>query len=494
MSISLKQESKLLARHSLVYGFGIMLNNVAAFLLLPVYTQYLTPKDYGMKELVGLSTDVIGILVATAISSAMYRFYFESDDEQARREVISTSIIVVGFFGLVTVTVLSFLTRPMARLILDSADLYMFFVISFAAMWFQSMVNIGYDYLRARQKSLLFITLSFGKLLLAIALNIYLIIYRQMGVMGVFVSTLITSIISSIVLIIPILAKTGIHFSLSKTREMLKFGWPLVVSQLGAFVVHLSDRFFLKAYTSIADTGLYSLAHRFGAIPSNFISGPFNQVWQPRRFELYKHQDSERVFGIIFTYFLLVMYFAGLGVSILTREILMIMSDPKFWPAYKIVPIIVIATTIFTFHYHFNMGILISKKTKYLAYINFSNGVLILLLNVLLIRKYGVYGAAIAALLAYIYKVTLTYYFASKYYKIYFEFGRIAKLTVVAIMVYIVSLYITFSSLYVNFAVKSILILAYPLFLYLARFFTKEEKAKALVFLKTRLGKSGNQL
>ena len=72
---------------------------------------------------------------------------------------------------------------------------------------------------------------------------------------------------------------------------------------------------------------------------------------------------------------------AGLGISVLTKDLLMIMADEKFWSAYKIVPIIVIATTIFSFHYHLNMGILISKKTKYLAYINFSNGFFIFILN-----------------------------------------------------------------------------------------------------------------
>lgn len=80
MNISLKKESRLLAKHSMIYGLGNLLNRVAALLLLPVYTRFLTPHDYGIKELVGLSTDVIGILLATAISGAIYRFYFEYED------------------------------------------------------------------------------------------------------------------------------------------------------------------------------------------------------------------------------------------------------------------------------------------------------------------------------------------------------------------------------------------------------------------------------
>lgn len=487
LSVSLRTESKLLAKHSFIYASGNLLSTIAAFLLLPVYTRYLTPRDYGIKELVGLSTDVIGILVATAISSAMYRFYFEYEEEKERNEVISSSFIAVGAMGLLTVAILSFFTRTMAKYILDSPALYHFFIISFASMWFQSLNNLGFDYLKAQQKSLIFILFSLGKLIMAIAINIYLVVYLEMGVLGVLISTLFTAIITTIFLLVPIFLKTGIRFSWSKTKEMFKFGLPLVASQFGAFIVHLSDRFFLKAYTSLSDTGLYSLGYRFGAIPNNFISGPFNQIYQPRRFELYKKENSEKIFGKIFTYFLAIILFAGLGVSILTKDVLMIISDPKFWSAYKITPIIVLATTIFSFHYHFNLGILIAKKTKYLAYINFSNGLMVLVLNFLLIKPYGAFGAAYATLLAFIYKVSLTYYFSSKYYKIYFEFLRITKLVLAGIMIYLSSLLVDFSLIYLNIICKILLLFCYPVLIYCSNFFTSDEKAELHDIIKPRI-------
>jgi len=487
MKASLGKESKLLARHSMIYGFGIVLNRVVALLLLPVYTRFLTPHDYGIKELVGLSTDVIGILLATAIASAIYRFYFEYENSKDRNEVISSAIIIIGSFGLFAIVLLSLATKTMARYILDSAGLYYFFLLSFASMWFQSLNNIGYDYLRANQQSVKFVSLSFGRMVVVISLNVYLVCFLQLGVLGILISTLITSILMCLVLVVPLSCTTGLHFSLDKIKGMLKFGFPMIPAQFGAFIVHLSDRFFIKAYCSIADAGLYSLGYRFGALPANFISEPFNRTWQPRRFELYKEEGSEAVFGRIFTYFLFLMIFAGLGVSVLTKDLLMIIADEKFWSAYKIVPIIVLATTIFTFHYHLDIGILIHKKTKYLAYINFSNGIFILLLNFALIPRYGVYGAAFATLIAFVYKGSLTYYFSSKYYKIYFEFIRIGKIILAAAVLYFVTIFIEVPSVYVNFSIKSGIIFLYPLLLYVFRFYSIEEKQKVAEFVKPRL-------
>lgn len=471
-------------RHSLVYGFGNLLNYIAAFLLLPVYTRYLTPTDYGIKELVGLSTDVTGILLATGISSAMYRFYFEYDDVKDRNEVISTTIIFLGLFGGLMVFLLHFATPVMADYILDSTRLSTYFSISFTSMWFQMLVQVGYDYLRANQRSLTFISLSFSKLILSIGLNVYFVIFKSMGVMGILVSTLITAVLMSLILTFPLLIRVGFRFSLSKAKEMLKFGLPMVPSQLGAFVVHLSDRFFLKAFTSIADTGIYSLGYRFGTIPNNFVSGPFNQVWLPRRLELYKKPNSERIFGQVFTYFLFAMFFAGLGISILTKDVLRIISAREYWEAYRIVPIIVLATTVFSLHYHFNIGIMITKKTKYLAYINFSNGCLILILNYFMIKPFGVYGAAYATLIAFIYKVTLTYYFSNKYYKIYFELLRIAKLTGVAAFLFGVSTLVDFNSIIMDISIKSLLLLSFPLMLYSIGFLHPQEKEYILNLLR----------
>jgi O-antigen/teichoic acid export membrane protein len=480
-------ESKLLAKHSLIYGLGNFFNRIAAFLLLPIYTRFLTPHDYGIKELVGLTTDVIGVLLATAIASAIYRFYFEYEDIKDRNEVISSAIITISCFGLFAILLLSLATKTMARYILDSPTLYYFFLLSFASMWFQSLNNIGYNYLRANQQSLKFVTLQLGKMLVVIGLNIYLVCFVKLGVLGILISTLISSIAMCFILILPLCLKTHLRFSYTKVKAMLKFGLPVIPAQLGAFVVHISDRFFIKAYCSIADAGLYSLGYRFGALTGRFVSDPFNQTWQPRRFELYKEEGSEELFGRIFTYFLALMFFGGLAISVLTKDVLIIIADERFWSAYKVVPIIVLATTIFSFHYHLNMGILITKKTKYLAYINFSNAVFILLLNFLLIPKYGVYGAAFATLIAFVYKVSLTYYFSSKYYKIYFEFIRIGKILLAAAVLYFVTLFIEFPSIYINFSLKSGIIFLYPLLLYAFRFYSIEEKQKAAEFVKPRL-------
>ena len=159
---SLVKESLLLAKHSMIYGTGTVINSVVAILLLPIYTRYLTPTDYGVKELIGLTVDIVGILIATAVSSGVLRFYFEYENEQDRNEVISAAIIGLSLLAFAAFLLLSFFTKPMAGYIIDAPGLYYYFNISLVSMWLNSVNDVGFGYLRAKQKSVLFVLLSFS--------------------------------------------------------------------------------------------------------------------------------------------------------------------------------------------------------------------------------------------------------------------------------------------------------------------------------------------
>jgi O-antigen/teichoic acid export membrane protein len=130
--------------------------------------------------------------------------------------------------------------------------------------------------------------------------------------------------------------------------------------------------------------------------------------------------------------------------------------------AYKIVPIIVLADVIFTLQYHFNMGFVIEKKTKYFAYINASNGILNLTINFLLIPRYG---AAYATLISFTYVATMSYLLGKRFFKIHFEFIRLGKILMAAGVVYVAAQHVSLSSLYLTILIKSLVLLSFPLIL-----------------------------
>jgi len=474
----ISSETGFLAKQSTIYGIGNMLQRLSSFLLLPVYTRFLTTSDYGIKEIVTISTEVVAVLISTAVSMALFRIYFQYDEEATRRQVVSSAYVAVGGFGLVILGILIYLSPPLSGWLLDDPDLSVYLVLSFGALWFQVQNKITFDYMRARQQAIRVVSFSLAKLVMALGLNVWFIVFEGMGVIGVLWSNIITSAFFWLIMSIPMIVRTGWNFSVRILREMVGFGSPLVVSQLGGMVVHLSDRFFIKAMISMADAGIYSLGYRLGTLPSMLVVEPFNQTWLPRRYEIHKQPDHKQVFGRVFTYYLAAILFGALAVSVFARDLLMVMADEKFWGAADVIPLIAIANVIFSLHYHLNFGLMLAKRTKLIATINLTNGVLVLLLNWLLIPPFGFFGAAYATIAAFVYKVGLTWYFSRRHYRPEFERRRLWHLVVTVVVIYGVSRLIPAPSLWAGIALHAGLVAAFPVLLFVTGFAHKSELAK----------------
>lgn len=472
---SIVKESKTMLKHSIIYSLGNFMTKAIGFLMIPIYTRFLEPFEYGILELVSLTTEMIGMILTLRISHAMYRFYFEYDSVEDKNQVISTAMISFGMIGLLGLILASLSSGFLAEKVLDSSKLYHYFIISFSALWFGTINQMSYTYLQIRKKSTKYIFLSACRLIISLSLNIYFVVFLKTGVVGILYSNLITSVAMALILSLPVLLTVGISFSRNKLKEMLKFSLPLIPGGLANFVVLVSDRFIVKEFGSLADAGIYSLSYKFGTLPHVFLTVPFFQIWSVRRFELFKDKSSEEVMGKVITYFVFTLVFLGLGLSVLSQDVIKIMADQKFWDAYKYIPILILSYIIFGLFNHFAVGILIHKKTKYLSYIDVGNGIFTICLNILLIRSYGIYGAAYATLISYSTRIIALYIISNRLQKIYFEFFRSFKILLSAGILFIFCLYIETGSPLFNIPVKFFTALFFPVLLFFMKFYTVDE-------------------
>ncbi len=475
---SVKKETGLLVKHSLVYGMAPMVSRLIGFVMIPIYTSYLTTTDYGVMELLFMTTSLIELVAGIGITNGVTRFYFDSEVQSERNRVISSAFIGLG--GMLVPIILALLaaSSTFSRYILDSTAYTTYFMIAFIAMGLGLLNQINLAYLRAEKRSLLVVIATIVQLAVNLTLNIYFIVYLKMGVGGIFWANLIAMALTTGIITPMVLRKVGLRFSLNIVKELLKFGLPLIPSNIASYIVVASDRYFLKEFASISQTGIYSLGYKFGTLVNNFVTSPFNQIYAPRRLELYKREDSGRVFGQVFTYFVVAIVFVGLEISVVAKDLVQLMAvDESYWGAHKIVPLVTLAHIALSFFYHFNIGITISKKTKYFAYINISNAVLNLALNFALIPTYGMWGAAWATFICYMFRAALGYYFSNRFYKIYVEWRRVGIIFATAFVFYFLFGGLDVGDKIINIVVKSAICCAFPLVLYIARFFNPDEKA-----------------
>jgi len=472
------KELRFLLSHSAIYGIGTVITQLVGFVMLPVYTRYLTPADYGILELITVTNSVLGILISVGVASAIIRFYYDYDDAQYRNSVISTSAILYLISGLLAAVVLFNIVGSISYLVIGSEEYAGYFRIAFTYLLISGFGNIADTYFRVNKRAGLYVTLSILRLISLLSLNIYFVVIAKAGVVGILYSQMLTFLAFSMIVMIPILWRTGLRFSTTLAKDILKFSLPLVPSNILRIVINESDRVFIRVLLSVADTGIFGLALKLGNGILMLVAYPFNLAFMQRRFEIIRRADANITFTRVFTYFSLLIFFLGLGLSIFAKQIVIVMTTPTFYRAGTFVPFIVLYCVIFSFRFHFDFGIFWSKKTYYEVYINMVIVIINLACNYFFIKSFGLFGAVYSKCLTHTFHTILVYVVGSRLYKIEYEFKRVAKAFAIAIVFYVFSMFIDSGYLIADVFMKLTLLLSYPVVLYLFNLVTREEATK----------------
>lgn len=407
-----------LSKHSVIYGLGVAASQIVGFFLLPLYTRYLTPSDYGVLEIFGVTQGILGIIFIMGLGSALFMSYFSCDDEESRKKVVSTTLIFLTATSLCFTLVLIALASNFSRLLFDSTQYTFYFRVIFLTLFFDAAIMIPLAVFRAREESKKYAILSLARIVVSIGLNIYFIVVLGKGVLGILESGLITAALLYCILVPSIIKNTGLRFSVTDLKKMLGFGLPLVPAGLGAWIMTLADRFFLQFLSTPHELGLYSLGYKFGMVVQGLIVGPFTLAWAPFLWSVAKEKNAKEIYSSVLTYFVLVGMFAALVLSVLSREVLMVMATPPFYGAYKVIPLIALSYVLYGCYFVLAAGLNLERKTKYLPFIVAVGAIINLGLNYLLIPSYGMMGAAVATVISYLILPIGSYFVSLRFYPI----------------------------------------------------------------------------
>ena len=325
----MKTEIIKLAKHSLIYGFGIFIGKAASFIMLPVYTRYLTPADYGTIELLITTVDIVAMIAGVGLAATIFKYYSEYESEYDKKEVISTAVIMKLILAFIATTFGIILSPQISQIIFHRADNAFYFRLVFAILLLQQgVILIPLMFIRAIQNSKLFVVINAVKLILQVALNVYFLVVLEMGILGVLISTVIAEFVVGFYLFAYIFKKVGFQFSIEKCKKMTRFGYPFMFVSLSGFILTYSDRYFLNAFGDLETVGIYALGYKFGFLMFYLAVTPFMQIWQPERFEIAKQDDALRIFKKVFLYFSIVIVSLSLLISIFVKDLLILRSEP----------------------------------------------------------------------------------------------------------------------------------------------------------------------
>lgn len=469
------------ARYAAIYALGVFINRAVSFIMLPIYTRFLSPRDYGTIELLTMTVDVFGMIASVGLTAAVFRFYYKYNEQKKRNEVISTiSILLIMFYFLASTLGLS-MSHIFADTILDSTnESILYFRLIFITFFLQAFIEVPLIFIMAQQRPLFYVSVSTGKLLLQLSLNIYFVVYLEMGVLGVLYSGLISFFIVGLALSSYTFKTVGTSFSKPMAKSMVLFGAPFIISNIGDFILTFSDRYFLKAYADLSIVGIYSLGYKLGFVLWMFPVQPILHIWNPQRFEIAKKPDVQETNAKVFFFYNLLIISTALGISLFSHDLFRIMSSPGFWDAYKIVPFIMIAYIVQAWTAFGNFGVMYQGKTHYIASGTASAAVSIIILSFILIPHLHAYGAAIATILAFIIRFLIIFYYSQKEFRLSLPWGKCVVILIAAVSSYILSLLLKQDDVVMSFLINCTLFVIYIASLLLLPTFSRNEKKMML--------------
>jgi O-antigen/teichoic acid export membrane protein len=460
---------KSLLSASLVYGLGTIASKFIGFFLLPVFTSYLKPAEYGLFETFNVLFFLLTTIGSLGMDTAMIRFYYDSGEPRYRTLVASSSLFLALAAGVILAGIGLAFSPTINAMLFDGVNHINILHVTMLAVVVSVVNTVQLALFQAKRQPGRYSALTFLRFTMMYGLSVFFLI-RGDSVYGLMISQLIAY---SITLAFGFFfARNDFRLAISPkiSKEMLVFSAPLIIGSVSIWLLSSSDRFFLLRLSTLNELGLYSLGSRLASIVL-FAVTAFQMAWPQFAFSRANEENTAYTNARILTYYLFVGILLVLGVTLFTPEILRILATPSYNGAGSVVFLLSCSFLFYGCYIIFFIILSLTKKTLSILPVTIPPLIVSVALNYYLVPSMGGMGSAVASTSAYLLMATLTFAFTNRLLPIRYEWGRITKMIFVAGIIIVVGKIFPSDSLLINIAVKISLVLAYFVGLVAMRFF-----------------------
>ena len=402
-------------KNSSLYAVAIYARSAASFVMLPIYTQFLTPKDYGLIEILSMIIDVVALIIGLRLAPSIIRLFQEQHD---RSSIVSTAYVMGIISSIIGMSILYFSATSLSIKLLGTADhslMLQIFVLSLISM---ILSEVFFAILRASEKAKHYLIFSMIKLSLQIILNVYFIAILNLGVIGFIYSSVITGLALLFLEAIYIIKTYQFKPSLTIAKFIVSFSLPIALGAGIEFVIAYSDRFFIQHYLNLSSVGVYALAYKFGFLVLLVSWSPLSMAWEPIAYRAVKEHKENTFFNDYFYMIFACVCMIMLGIGLFSPMVISIMAHESFHIASLFIPLITLAYLIQAYGDFFKLGYMYANQTKYQLYATIIGAIGALISYYFLIPLLGIWGAALGTLIALSIKSAAQIFYAKRFFSL----------------------------------------------------------------------------
>lgn len=409
-----------------VYVLGSLLQKTAAFLLIPLYTYYLSPGDFGITGIVQSANQILTIVLALGINSAIQRYYYEYyEDETQLKQYISSTFLFLTVAASVLSLGLLFGGKPIWEMLFRQVPFVPYAQLMIWTVWGSILTQYALNLYRARQEPMRFIITQLVNFMLTTTMTIYFVAFRHLGakgqLMGLLVGAVITALVSSTLLLKEYFT---LRVDWKFIRMSIVYGMPLIPHLIAQWVKTSLDRVILEKYATLDEVGIYTLGYKLGFAMQVLVSST-NQAYVPYFFEMMKNypHPKDRFKKIVAFYITIFGSICLVGV-LFGREVLQLLAPPDYHPAAGIVPLILFGFLVNGYYFLAVNPIFYFERTVWVPWLTGTAAAASVGLNLLLVPRLGTLGAVWGFVASTMLTFILTFLVSRKVWRVELPYKR----------------------------------------------------------------------
>ena len=456
---------KNLASQTAIYGLSSVVGRLLNYLLVPLYTRYFLPEEYGVVTELYAYVAFLVIILTYGIETAFFRF---SQKEKNNRIVYSTSLISLLFSSLLFIILMFVFSENISSSIgyPNNQEYIKWFAL---IIGLDAISSISFAKLRALNKATRFALIRLVNIFVNIGLNLFFIIYCPYAIENnlqslnfvnsvyspsvvvayIFIFYLFASVITILRLLPEVITSVWV-FERNLWKKLMIYASPLLIAGLAGMTNETIDRILLKyllpeSSNISREIGLYGAFYKLSIIMILFIQ-TFRFAAEPFYFSQEREHNSRKIYADVMKYFIIVTSFIFLIVTTFYDFFINFLGS-KYHDerGFLVVSILLFANFFLGIYYNLSIWYKLTEKTKYGAYIAIFGASITIILNFLLIPILGFVGSALATLACYFFMVLVSFYLSNKYFPIPYNYYRILMYFFLMIFIYLIIYYTNFS-------------------------------------------------
>ncbi len=378
-----------------IYAIGNLGSKLVTFLLVPLYTYYVQPAEYGYYDLSLTAVFLMMPFLSLMLRDGAFRFLIESDDIQRRRSIVT------------------FVYKTLFRNIIIAAVITVFvaYFSSFEYLWSilglliaMSVYEVAIQVIRGLGHTKYFVTAGILSSLMIGVFSILFVVVLEMGILGIFWANIVARIVTILIIDIRlgIFRKYFVYkFNDKKiNKEILRYCLPLLPGSICWWLVGCSNKLFIEHYLGLDNNGLYAVALKFTAILETFAF-IFYQAWQETALRQYKSPDRDKFFSNILNNYIFILTIAAIIFATFLKLNYFWLVDTSYRSSVCYIFPLAVSTMFFSLSAFFDMGYQCSKKTLYTLPGVIVASIINVVGNYFLIKEYQVYGIIGSSILTF---------------------------------------------------------------------------------------------